>query len=115
MLWAEAYPNAIFSSKSKKSKNKLLIFPGSIQSISESLYTSFPMLKTQEIRRLQKRSIFAFTFMLFWENVGFIVLLFLIFSKDITMSYQKLTLLFIKRNYTSRVKIYENERRKTMY
>lgn len=36
-------------------------------------------------------------------------------SKYITLLYRKLPLFFPRRNYTSMVKIYENERRKTMY
>lgn len=68
-IWAQAYPNDTFSFKSKMSKNRLLIFFGSIYSFSEPFCVSFPML-TQEISLQKSISVFAFTLFLdkFWVH-----------------------------------------------
>lgn len=77
----------------------------------------FPKFKTQGKKKAsEEASIFVFTFILLWTSVGFIALLsFYFFPQVYYFVILKLTLLFLRRNYTSEVKIYENERKKTMY
>lgn len=84
-------------------------------SLQNTFVFPFPKFKTQETKKAsEEANIFVFTFILFWTNVGFMALLF--FSPQTHyFVVSKLTLLFLRRNYTAEVKIYVNERRKTLY
>lgn len=110
--------NGMFSVKNKRSKNKLLFFSGSIYSFSECFCVSFPKVQNsgkKEGFRRSKYLCFYFHITLDKCWVHSIAFFLFYFPQVYYFVIPKLTVLFLRRNYTSEVKIYENERKKTMY